>query len=45
MEFLETFETHHNVINGKVHDSKVTLDEFVEYYTNISGSIDDDQYF
>ena len=42
MEFLETFETHHNVINGKVHDSRVTLDEFVEYYTNISGSIDDD---
>jgi len=45
MEFLETFETHHNVIHGKVHDSQVTPEEFAEYYTNISASIDDDQYF
>ena len=45
MEFLETFETHHNVINGLQHDSRVTLDEFREYYTNISASIDNDDYF
>lgn len=45
MEFLETFETHHNVIHGLAHDSKVSLDEFREYYTNISASIDNDDYF
>jgi hypothetical protein len=33
------------VINGLAHDSQVSLDEFCEYYTNISASIDDDQYF
>ena len=32
-EFLETFETHHN-INGEL-DHIVTLDEFHEYYHNI----------
>jgi hypothetical protein len=26
-------------------DFRVTMDEFVEYYTNISASIDDDLYF
>jgi hypothetical protein len=45
VEFLETFETHHNVIHGKAHDSQVDLEEFIEYYTNISASLDNDQYF
>lgn len=45
MEFLETFEIHHNVKNGVARDSKVTPDEWMEYYTNISASIDNDEYF
>lgn len=44
-EFLETFETHHNVMNDNERDFRVTLEEFIEYYTNVSASIDDDMYF
>lgn len=45
VEFLETFETHHNIRNASMADGTVTLDEFVEYYRNISSSIDNDVYF
>jgi hypothetical protein len=45
VEFLETFETHHNILNGSASDGSVTLDEFVEYYRSISVSIDNDDYF
>jgi hypothetical protein len=44
-EFLETFETHHNIMAGTDRDQTVTKEEFAEYYTNISASIDDDMYF
>lgn len=44
-EFLETFQTHHNFMYGAQSDSDVTIEEFVEYYTNVSASIDDDLYF
>ena len=44
-EFLETFENHHNIMTGEEADGVVTLDEFIEYYTNVSASIDDDIYF
>lgn len=44
-EFLETFEQHHNILNGYQSDGTVTLEEFVEYYTNISANIDSDAYF
>ena len=40
-EFLQTFEMH---LSDKP-DGIVTMDEFVEYYTNVSASIDDDEYF
>ena len=44
-EFLETFETHHNILMGKVNDGVVTPEEFEEYYANVSASIDTDEYF
>jgi calcyphosin len=44
-EFLETFETHHNIMTEGQADGQVTIDEFVEYYTNVSASIDNDEYF
>ena len=45
MEFLETFETHHNIRTMRQNDSRITLEEFTEYYKNISASIDNDDYF
>eukprot|EP00826_Nyctotherus_ovalis_P006571 TRINITY_DN1156_c0_g2_i3.p1 TRINITY_DN1156_c0_g2~~TRINITY_DN1156_c0_g2_i3.p1 ORF type:complete len:592 (+),score=134.30 TRINITY_DN1156_c0_g2_i3:690-2465(+) len=44
-EFLETFETHHNIIVGGKPDGIVTMEEFEEYYANVSASIDTDEYF
>ena len=44
-EFLETFETHHNLRNNDAPDHIVTRDEFMEYYNCVSASIDDDAYF
>lgn len=44
-EFLDTFELHHSFKNAQDKDRKVNLKEFVEYYNNISASIDNDQYF
>jgi hypothetical protein len=44
-EFLETFEMHHNVMHNTKSDGMVTMDEFIEYYTNISANIDNDAYF
>lgn len=44
-EFLETFESHYNVMNGKKADGIVTPDEFLEYYANVSANIESDAYF
>jgi hypothetical protein len=44
-EFLETFETHHNILKNGVRDQRVTKEEWDEYYNNISASIDNDEYF
>jgi Ca2+-binding EF-hand superfamily protein len=45
-EFLSTFETHHAIMKGGAGlDQRVDQNEFVEYYTNVSASIDDDRYF
>lgn len=32
-------------MTGNSRDYRVELEEFVEYYTNVSASIDDDMYF
>jgi Ca2+-binding EF-hand superfamily protein len=44
-EFLETFEAHHTLLHGGRRNRQVTRDEFMEYYNNVSASIDNDQYF
>lgn len=54
-EFLDTFEQHYSLLvsnysNIKLQDRdsrdrRVTFPEFVEYYNNISASIDNDDYF
>jgi hypothetical protein len=45
LEFLETFELHHNMNMKTSNDSIVTKEEWEEYYNNISSSIDNDEYF
>lgn len=45
IEFLETFEAHLNLRDNTETDGRVSMDEFVEYYKNISASIDNDDYF
>lgn len=44
-EFLDTFEQHHSENVNDKRDGRVTKDEWIEYYNNISMSIDDDRYF
>lgn len=45
-EFLDTFEYHFNLLSdNKSKDRSITTEEWIEYYNNISMSIDDDKYF
>ena len=45
-EFLDTFEYQFSLLNdGKTKDGKITMEEFLDYYNNISMSIKDDNYF
>ena len=44
-EFLDTFEMHHSIKHPDQKDRKITPREFMEYYSNVSASIDNDQYF
>lgn len=44
-EWLETFEAQHNASTGQKADQRVTREEFMEYYANVSCSIDRDDYF
>merc|ERR1712083_241211 len=44
-EFLETFDTHHQNSKDDIKDASVTPEEWIEYYNNVSVSIDDDAYF
>lgn len=43
-QFMDTFEGHHRDMKGN-DDHVVTKDEWIEYYNNVSMSIDDDAYF
>lgn len=45
LEFLDTFEMHHNIVGNEVGDHVITKQEFEEYYNNVSASIDNDEYF
>jgi calcyphosin len=44
-KFLDTFDQHHNDINEGQVTHEVTPAEWIEYYNNVSMSIDDDEYF
>jgi len=44
MEFMETFEMHHN-LNSKRKDGRVSQSEFLDYYDNVSAAIDSDDFF
>lgn len=47
MEFLDTFEDHFCDMKGNEdsRDGKITMPEWLEYYNNVSMSIDNDEYF
>ena len=42
-EFLDTFDTY--LGNNNINDGDISFDDFLDYYTFISSSIDNDQYF
>jgi hypothetical protein len=44
-EFLDTFEQHYSLNHPGQRDRTISLNEFIEYYNNISCSIDNDEYF
>lgn len=46
-EFLDTFEDHFCDMKGQedARDGKITMPEWLEYYNNVSMSIDTDDYF
>ena len=46
-EFLDTFEAAYSIKHGdsKSRDKSVNMEEWIEYYNNISASIDNDDYF
>lgn len=46
-EFLDTFEDHYADCKGQAdaRDGTVTIEEWIEYYNNVSMSVDDDAYF
>ena len=47
LEFLDTFEDHFCDMKGHAdsRDGKINMNEWIEYYNNVSMSIDDDAYF
>lgn len=45
VEFLETFETSMNCMQRNSRNGSITLEEFIEYYANVSMIIDSDEQF
>jgi len=45
LEFLDTFENHYAMSHPDSRDGQISMDEWIEYYNNVSMSIDDDMYF
>ena len=45
VEFIETFETQLDIMHGRDRDGYVTLEDFTEYYRNVSSAIDEDDEF
>ncbi len=45
LDFMETFDLHHSLYDQRRKDGKVSQAEFVAYYENLSGTIDDDELF
>jgi len=45
LEFLDTFEVAYSYTHEGSRDGKIQMDEWLEYYNNVSMSIDDDKYF
>lgn len=45
MEFLDTFEIAYSFNHAGSRDHHINMDEWLEYYNNVSMSIDDDKYF
>ena len=44
-EFMNTFQETYNYLCGTESDNVITIEEFQEYYENVSMTIDDDAYF
>lgn len=42
---MDTFEQHHTPNDDDTRDGFVSAAEWIEYYQNVSMSIDDDRYF
>ena len=44
-EFLDTFEMHYSLSHPNSRNRSITMEEWIEYYNNVSMSIDDDKYY
>jgi len=45
LEFLDTFEQHYSMNHENSRDGRIDMNEWIEYYNNVSMSIDEDKYF
>ncbi len=42
---MDTFEQHYSNLHPESRDGQINMDEWIEYYNNVSMSIDRDDYF